>query len=345
MKTKDFEYNLPKERIAQQPIEPRDASRLLILNRSDGSREHAHFRDLKRFLRDGDLLVCNESRVIPARLCGYKSETGGQVEVLLLRQLEACRWEGLTRGRRIRPGLKLDFEVPGEPKLQATVEDIVEGGKRVLCFSRPIGVLLEKLGVVPLPPYIHETLADPERYQTIYARVTGSVAAPTAGLHFTPSLIEQLGKKGVRFAFVVLHIGLDTFRPVDVEELEDHPMHAEWCRLPPQVVEAVLATRQAGRRVVAVGTTAVRVLEAGAQIGESQGKVLAPFEGWTRLFIYPGYQFRVVDALVTNFHLPRSTLLMLVSAFAGHEMILQSYEEAVFKGYRFYSFGDAMFIL
>ena len=345
MKTSNFDYDLPPEMIAQHPLETRDASRLLVRHREDGLCEHVHFRDLFRYLQSGDLLVCNESRVLPARLYGYRAETGGQVEVLLLRCLGEGRWEALTRGRRIRPGLRLLFDRPGEEALPAQVESVLDDGTRVLRFEQEIEPYLDDLGVVPLPPYIHEPLEDAERYQTIYARVTGSVAAPTAGLHFTPGLIEQLRGMGVRFAFVVLHIGLDTFRPVETEDIQDHPMHSEWCQLSPEVVEAVVETRRAGRRVVAVGTTAVRVLETAGQIAERQGQILAPFEGWTRLFIYPGYRFRVVDALITNFHLPRSTLLMLVSAFVDRESMLELYAEAVRRNYRFYSFGDAMLLL
>jgi len=345
MKTSDFDYTLPEERIAQQPIEPRDASCLLVLRREDGTMEHLRFRDLPRYLQPGDLLVANESRVIPARLYGRRAATGGAVEVLLLKRLDDRRWEALTRGRRIGRGLELAFGRPDGPALTARVEEVRPDGTRVLAFAAEVEPQLEALGVVPLPPYIHEPLADPERYQTIYARVAGSVAAPTAGLHFTPHLIGDLQQQGVGFAFVVLHIGLDTFRPVEVEELEAHPMHAEWCRVPAEVAEAVLETRRAGRRVIAVGTTAVRALETAARAGEEKGRPIAPFEGWTRLFIYSDYRFCAVDAMITNFHLPRSTLLMLVSAFAGRDRILQAYREAMERGYRFYSFGDAMLIV
>lgn len=343
MKTADFDYDLPQERIAQRPVEPRDVARLLVLSRDQGTVQHARFYDLPTYLRPGDLLVCNESRVVPARLYGHKAGTGGQVEVLLLRRLEEQRWQSLVRGR-VHPGTQLVLGSAGGPGARARVVEVREDGTRVLAFAEPVGPLLERLGVVPLPPYIHESLDDAERYQTIYARVSGSVAAPTAGLHFTPALIERLQQQEVRFAFVVLHIGLDTFRPVEEEVLEDHAMHAEWCRVPPGAVKAVRQARQAGRRVVAVGTTAVRALEAAAQAAPPADEI-APFEGWTRLFIYPGYHFRVVDALITNFHLPRSTLLMLVSAFAGREQILAAYTQAMAEGYRFYSFGDATLIL
>ncbi len=350
MKTADFDYELPPEMIAQHPVEPRDASRLLVLHRDTGAREHAHFYDLPRYLQPGDLLVANESRVIPARLYGRK-KTGGQVEVLLLRRLDERRWEALVGGERIRAGLELILgqaeagEVASAPALHAHISEARPDGVRVLEFAEEVEPLLEHLGVTPLPPYIHEPLADAERYQTIYARVAGSVAAPTAGLHFTPRLVEQLRQDGVRFAFVVLHIGLDTFRPVEVEELEEHRIHSEWCFISPEVAAAVAETRRAGRRVVAVGTTAVRALETAAQTGQGEMDPVAPFSGWTRLFIYPGYRFRAVDAMITNFHLPRSSLLALVSAFAGRERVLEAYEEAKEKGYRFYSFGDAMLIL
>jgi S-adenosylmethionine:tRNA ribosyltransferase-isomerase len=352
MKTAAFDYHLPPGMIAQHPLEPRDASRLLVLHRDSGAIEHAHFRDLPSYVQSGDLLVANESRVIRARLYGRKERSGGRVEVLLLRRLEGNRWEALVGGQRIRAGLELVLgsgedagggegaATPPGGLLRARVEEVREDGTRVLAFSAEVEPLLETLGAVPLPPYIHEPLADPERYQTIYARVAGSVAAPTAGLHFTPTLLEHLQRQGVRLAFVTLHIGLDTFRPVEVEEVAEHPMHSEWCYVPAEVAEAVQATRRAGRRVVAVGTTAVRALETAAQ-----GQAITPFSGWTRLFIYPGYHFRAVDALITNFHLPRSTLLMLVSAFAGRESILAAYAEAIRQGYRFYSFGDAMLIL
>ncbi len=338
MKTSDFDYELPPELIAQHPVEPRDASRLLVLYQDSGRIEHAHFRDLPAYLRPGDLLVANESRVLRARLLGRKARTGGRVEVLLLRRLDERRWEALLGGQRIRPGLEL--ALGEEPILLARVEETRPDGTWVLRFAEEVEPHLERLGMVPLPPYIHEPLADVERYQTVYARVAGSVAAPTAGLHFTPRLIAELQDRGVGFAFVVLHIGWDTFRPVKVEEIEAHPIHAEWCRVPDEVAQAVRETRRAGGRVVAVGTTAVRALETAAQSGE-----VAPFEGWTRLFIYPGYRFRTVDALITNFHLPRSTLLLLVSAFAGRETVLRAYREAIARRYRFYSFGDAMLIL
>ncbi len=340
MKTADFDYHLPAEMIAQHPLEPRDASRLLVLRREGGVLEHVRFSDLPSYVHSGDLLVANDSRVLRARLRGHKRRSGGQVEVLLLRRLGGERWEVLVGGQRIREGLELILGRPEGPAVSARVEEVRPDGTRVVAFAADVEPLLDVLGAVPLPPYIHAPLADAERYQTIYARVAGSAAAPTAGLHFTPALLERLQHLGVRLAFVTLHIGLDTFQPVEVEEVAAHPMHAEWCSVPAEVAAAVQETRRAGGRVVAVGTTAARALETAAQDGSC-----SPYAGWTRLFIYPGYRFRAVDALVTNFHLPRSTLLMLVSAFAGRETILAAYAEAMRRGYRFYSFGDAMLIL
>jgi len=351
VKTAEFDYQLPPELIAQTPVEPRDASRLLVVHRADGSLEHRHFRDLGEYLNPGDLLVLNESRVIPARLQARKVPTGGRVEILLLTRHDPCTWEALVGGRRARTGTRLRIEAspaagPREP-LEAEVVGETPSGGRLIRFSAAVDDLLDALGEVPLPPYIHNPLADRERYQTVYARVRGSVAAPTAGLHFTPRLMEALQAQGVRFALVTLHIGLETFRPVQEERVEEHVIHREWCRLDEAAALAIAETRTAGRRVVAVGTTSVRVLETAAAQAEAQGagEPVVPFEGWTGLFIYPGYRFRVVDAMVTNFHLPRSTLLMLVSAFAGRELILRAYEEAVRRRYRFYSLGDAMLIL
>jgi S-adenosylmethionine:tRNA ribosyltransferase-isomerase len=359
VKTSDFDYELPPELIAQTPIEPRHASRLMVLHRATGVIEHRRFSDIGHYLRPGDLLVANDSRVIPARLQGHKVPTGGKVEILLLRRHDATTWEVLVGGRRVRVGTRLELEGPQPAPPRAEVIEVLDGPRRLLRFEQPIEPLLDEIGVVPLPPYIHEPLTDAQRYQTIYARIEGSVAAPTAGLHFTPELMEALQEQGVRFAFVTLHISLDTFRPVREEEIERHPMHSEWCRLPPQTAEAVQQTKAAGGRVIAVGTTAVRVLETAARNrnaetrrrGDAGTSPRLPlpaspllFSGWTDLFITPGFQFRVVDALITNFHLPRSTLLMLVSAFAGKEFIDQAYQEAIHQKYRFYSFGDAMFI-
>jgi len=349
MKTALFDYELPKNLIAQKPVEPRDASRLMVVDRRTGAIAHRHFREVGDYLRAGDLLVFNETRVIPARLLGHKVPTGGRVELLLLRKRDEQTWEALVGGKRVRPGTRLRFADGGGLALEAeVVEEAGESG-RVVRFERPVEPLLDRLGVVPLPPYIHEPLEDPERYQTIYARVAGSVAAPTAGLHFTPELLLRLREMGVEFAFLTLDIGLDTFRPVTEEEVEDHQIHTEFCRLPPETAQAVNQAHLEGRRVIAVGTTVVRVLESAAQACQEGGACplarVAAFEGPTDLFIYPGYQFRVVDALITNFHLPRSTLLMLVSAFAGRDLILRAYRQAVEMRYRFFSFGDAMLIL
>nr|HID12991.1 tRNA preQ1(34) S-adenosylmethionine ribosyltransferase-isomerase QueA [Anaerolineae bacterium] len=343
MKTAEFDYELPPELIAQTPIEPRDASRLMVVDRRTGEIIHRHFYDLPEFLRPGDLLVHNESRVIPARLFARKP-TGGKVEILLLRQRADDTWETLTRGRRIQAGLRLTLlDGPGGQPTGAEAEVVEEGerGMRVLAFDRPVLPLAEQVGVTPLPPYIHTPLKNAERYQTVYAHVPGSVAAPTAGLHFTPELLDRLREMGVWSTFVTLHIGLDTFRPVSEERVEDHRMHTEYCSLTPEVAEQVNQTKLEGHRVVAVGTTSVRVLETAA----SKAQIVQPFEGATDLFIYPAYEFRVVDALITNFHLPRSTLLMLVAAFAGKELLDRAYAEAIQERYRFYSFGDAMLVL
>ncbi len=342
MKTAAFDYHLPPELIAQTPVEPRDASRLMVVERDGGRILHHRFRDLPKFLRTGDLLVHNESRVIPARLFARK-ETSGKAEVLLLRRRTDDTWETLVRGKRVRTGTRLLLlDGPdGEPVAQARVVEEGERGLRVLHFDRAVLPLAERVGVMPLPPYIHVPLTDAERYQTVYAHTPGSAAAPTAGLHFTPRLFRELRERGVNSVFVTLHVGLDTFRPVSEENVEEHRMHTEYCTLPPAVAEEVNRTWQAGGRVVAVGTTSVRVLESAA----TDFHVVRPFDGATDLFIYPGYRFRVVDALITNFHLPRSTLLMLVSAFAGKELIDRAYAEAVRKRYRFYSFGDAMLLV
>lgn len=338
MRTADFDFDLPPELIAQTPIEPRDAARLMVIRRSTMTVEDRVFRDIADILAPGDLLVVNDTRVLRARLHGRLADTGGAVEALLLRRLDDERWEALVRpGRRIRPGRALLF---GD-SVEAAVESTGEDGARILCF--PTGFNPEQLGETPLPPYIHASLADGERYQTVYSHVPGSAAAPTAGLHFTPSLLERVQKAGIGLATVTLHIGPGTFRPVSVDDPRQHPMHEERYWLDATACEQINATKQAGHRVVAVGTTAVRVLE---QAGlDSADGVIRPSEGATRLLILPGYQFRVVDALITNFHLPRSTLLMLVSAFAGHDLALRAYREAVERRYRFYSFGDAMLLL
>ncbi|MGE5554404.1 MAG: tRNA preQ1(34) S-adenosylmethionine ribosyltransferase-isomerase QueA [Betaproteobacteria bacterium] len=347
MLVSDFDYCLPPELIAQTPAEPRDASRLLVLERSTGQLRHRIFREIGEFLRPGDLLVLNDTRVIRARLFGRKEPSGGRVEVFLLRRLagENETWECLVRpGRRIRQGARLVF---GEGELRGTVVGEEAEGKRLITFASPDhepAAWLERLGEVPLPPYITQPLADGERYQTVYARHRGSVAAPTAGLHFTPELLETLEAQGVRRALLTLHVGLGTFRPVQAEKVEEHVMHSEYYELPAETAGAVNAARRAGNRVVAVGTTVCRTLETAARAASGTGGITAS-EGWTDLFIYPGYRFRVVDVLLTNFHLPRSTLLMLVSAFAGRDLVLRAYEEAIRERYRFYSFGDAMLIL
>jgi S-adenosylmethionine:tRNA ribosyltransferase-isomerase len=356
VKTADFDYVLPTELIAQTPIEPRDASRLMVVDRSSGQVTHHHFHALPDFLRQGDLLVHNESRVIPARLFARKP-TGGQVEILLLRQRSDDTWETLVGGKRVRPGMRLTLiEGPGGAPTDATAEVIEAGerGMRVLAFDRPVLPLAGKVGITPLPPYIHTPLENIDenlsaRYQTVYARVPGSAAAPTAGLHFTPELLERLWGMGVESAFVNLHIGMDTFRPVSEEDIEEHHMHTEYCWLTPEAAAQINQTRAEGGRVVAIGTTSVRVLEsASQQTGEPASHAsptVQPFDGPTDLFITPGYEFRAVDVLITNFHLPRSTLLMLVAAFAGKDLLDHAYAEAIRERYRFYSFGDAMLIL
>jgi len=352
MKTEEFDYHLPKELIAQSPIEPRDASRLMVLDRKTEAIEHKTFRSLTDYLAAGDVLICNDSRVIPARLFGRKVPTGGKVELLLVAKRGEQVWEVLTKRRKVRVGTRVELNHDEGERLVGEVVGQAGEGARLMEFEVPIEPLLDELGVVPLPPYIHEPLEEPERYQTIYARVRGSVAAPTAGLHFTPQLVKKLEAKGVEFAFVTLHIGLDTFRPVRTENVEDHPMHSEYCQLSPEVAEQVNRAKAEGRRVIAVGTTSVRVLETAAhdlrpEICDLRPETcdLRPFTGWTDLFIYPGYQFHTVDALITNFHLPRSTLLMLVAAFTGKELLDRAYREAIQRRYRFYSFGDVMLIL
>jgi len=361
MRITEFDYHLPPELIAQEPVEPRDTSRLMVVDRAAGQVLHRHFYDLPEFLDPGDLLVHNQTRVIHARLFAVKP-TGGKVEILLLRPQEGDRaeyaksWEVLVGGSGVRPGLTLTL-LDGQDGAPIDAEaEVVEQGERalrVLTFDRPVLPLAAEIGITPLPPYIHETLEDDERYQTIYARKPGSAAAPTAGLHFTPELFHELRDMGVRSEFVTLHIGLDTFQPVREERIEDHEMHREYCLLRPEVAQEINQTKLKGRRVVAVGTTSVRVLETAAaeasrgreDSGACPRQTVAAFEGETDLFIYPGYDFRAVDALVTNFHLPRSTLLLLVAAFAGKGLMERAYAEAVEREYRFYSFGDAMLIL
>jgi S-adenosylmethionine:tRNA ribosyltransferase-isomerase len=339
MKTSDFDYELPLERIAQTAVEPRDHSRLMVLSRKDGNKEHRHFYEVGDYLRSGDVLVCNDSRVIPARLLGRKVGGGAKVELLLLRRMERGVWEALARpGRRLKAGTRVEL---GEGSIiEAQIIEKKETGIAIVSF--PDEEALAKAGAVPLPPYIHTPLTNPERYQTVYAQEKGSVAAPTAGLHFTPELMDRLQGKGVRFMFITLHLGLDSFRPVQVDDPGEHVIHKEYGELTPEVAGELNKAKAEGRRVICVGTSAVRMLEHAARGNEGGVK---PFTGWVDLFIWPGHRFQMVDALITNFHLPRSTLLMLVSAFAGRELILQAYSEAMRLGYRFYSFGDAMLII
>jgi S-adenosylmethionine:tRNA ribosyltransferase-isomerase len=339
MKTADFDYVLPIERIAQTPLEPRHASRLLVVDRAKDTLTHTTFQEIGDFLRPGDLLVLNQTRVIKARIFAHK-ETGGRVELLLLNRRAETTWEVLVGGKGLKPGRHLILE--DGPGVEIIEE--LDGSRRLVSFARPVEPYLETHGQMPLPPYIHERLKDPERYQTVYARETGSAAAPTAGLHFTPELIEKLKVQGIGFAYLTLHVGLDTFAPVTEEDPGKHIIHTEWCELGTEAAGKINRTRREGGRIVAVGTTSVRTLESAAAIARS-GEVVAPFSGPTSLFILPGYQFMVVDAMVTNFHLPKSTLLMLVSAFEGRERILAIYREAIRLEYRFYSFGDAMLII
>ncbi|HEY5728504.1 MAG TPA: tRNA preQ1(34) S-adenosylmethionine ribosyltransferase-isomerase QueA [Anaerolineales bacterium] len=342
MKTSDFDYHLPESFIAQTPAEPRDSSRLLVLHRDTGELEHRIFHDVTDYFKAGDLLVLNQTRVIPARIFA-KKETGGRVELLLLRRRSERTWEALVGGKGLRVG-KIMFVEKNEENnrtIQAEIVQLFEGSERLVRFSEPIEPYLSKVGNVPLPPYIHEKLDDPERYQTVYAKEPGSAAAPTAGLHFTLRLLEELQVKGVRIAYVTLHVGLDTFAPVNEDDPEEHKIHSEWCELTQETADAINETRERNGRVIAVGTTSVRTLESVANLQFP----ISGFVGPTSLFIMPGYQYKIVDAMITNFHLPKSTLLMLVSAFAGREKVLETYETAIREGYRFYSFGDAMLIL
>ena len=340
MKTSDFYYDLPQELIAQTPLDKRDSSRLMTLDRMTGETAHHHFYELPEFLNPGDCLILNDSRVLPARLLGQRLPGGGACEVLLLTDKGDKTWECLVRpGRKMRTGAKLSF---GNGELTAEVVGEVEGGNRLVRFDYE-GIfleVLEHLGKMPLPPYIKEELQDQERYQTVYSKVLGSAAAPTAGLHFTPELLEKIAAKGVGIGYVTLHVGLGTFRPVKEEEITDHEMHSEFCTVPPETAELINRTKANGGRVICVGTTSCRTLESWA----AEDGHMEPKAGWTNIYIYPGYRFKVMDGLVTNFHLPESTLIMLVSAFAGREHVLAAYEEAVKERYRFFSFGDAMFI-
>lgn len=347
MKKSDFYYDLPEELIAQVPLPDRASSRLLVLNKATGAVCHRHFRDLLEYLKPGDCLILNDTRVMPARLMGRREDTGTGVEVLLLKRCpqgsfgEGMCWEVLVRpGRRVRPGHRLIF---GDGRLRAEVLEITEGGNRILRFEFQ-GVfeeILDQLGEMPLPPYIHEKLEDRERYQTVYAREEGSAAAPTAGLHFTRDLLEEIQAMGVDVEFITLHVGLGTFRPVKEENIEDHDMHSEFCIVTEETAEAVRRCRERGGRVIAVGTTSCRTLES---MADGRGGI-RPGSVWTDIFIYPGYQFQVIDGLITNFHLPESTLIMLVSALAGRQHVLAAYEEAVKERYRFFSFGDAMLVV
>ena len=341
MKRQDFYYNLPKELIAQHPLEKRDHSRLLKLDRKTGFVEHWRFYDIVDLLQPGDCLILNDSRVLPSRLYGKKEDTGAVVEFLLLNQREKDIWEVLTGpGRRAKPGSRFTF---GEDKLKAEILSVLDGGNRLVKFSYQgdFYSILDQIGQMPLPHYITEELKEKERYQTVYSRELGSAAAPTAGLHFTDELLERLQKKGIETAFVTLHVGLGTFRPVKVDNITEHKMHSEHYFLPQRTADAVNACKARGGRVIAVGTTACRTLES---VATFEG-VLKEASGWTDIFIYPGYEFKVLNGLITNFHLPESTLIMLVSAFAGYEHTMQAYEIAVQEKYRFYSFGDAMLIL
>lgn len=341
MKTSDFYFDLPPELIAQTPLEKRDASRLLVLDKETGATEHHHFYELPSFLRPGDCLVLNDSRVLPARLLGHRDPSGGAAEVLLLVDRGEKKWECLVRpGRKMHPGQRVVF---GDGSLlTATVREELPGGNRIVEFHYE-GIfleILEQLGKMPLPPYIKEELNDPERYQTVYSKEVGSAAAPTAGLHFTKELLSQIQDMGVKVCYVTLHVGLGTFRPVKEEDPTDHEMHSEYCMISAETAQTINETKRAGGRVICVGTTSCRTIESWA----AEDGTLKESAGWTNIYIYPGYRFKVLDCLVTNFHLPESTLIMLVSALAGREHVLAAYAEAVKERYRFFSFGDAMFI-
>ena len=340
MKTSDFYYDLPSELIAQTPLEKRDASRLMCLDKATGAVSHHHFYELPNFMRAGDCLILNNSRVLPARLLGRRLPGGGACEVLLLQDKGGKVWECLVRpGKHLREGARMSF---GEGELTAEVAEVLPDGNRLVRFDYE-GIfleVLERLGKMPLPPYIKEELRDQERYQTVYSKVNGSAAAPTAGLHFTPELLEKIAAKGVGVGYVTLHVGLGTFRPVKEDEIEQHDMHSEYCVIPQETADLINRTKANGGRVICVGTTSCRTIESWA----GEDGTMTATGGWTNIYIYPGYRFKVMDALVTNFHLPESTLVMLVSALAGREHILAAYEEAVRERYRFFSFGDAMFI-
>lgn len=340
MKTSDFYYDLPKELIAQTPVEPRDSSRLLILGRNNGEIEHKHFYDIIEYLHEGDLLVVNDSRVLPARIFGIKEETGARVEFLLLKQISGNKWETLCKpGKKAKEGAKFTF---GDGLLKATVVEVKDDGNRVVDFEcdENFFAALDKIGQMPLPPYITEELKDKERYQTVYSHELGSAAAPTAGLHFTKELMDRIREKGINIANVTLHVGLGTFRPVKVDDVTNHKMHSEHYEVPEETAKLIKQTKENGGRVIAVGTTSCRTLES---VATQYGEIIA-CDGFTDIFIYPGYKFKVLDGLITNFHLPESTLIMLVSAFAGFDNVMNAYKNAVDEKYRFFSFGDAMFI-
>ncbi len=340
MKTSDFYYELPEELIAQTPLEDRSSSRLMVLDRQTGKTEHKHFYDIVDLLNEGDTLILNDTKVLPARLYGEKEDTGGAIEFLLLHKHSLDTWEVILKpGRRAKPGARFVF---GNGELKAEVLEVVNEGNRLVKFYYD-GVfeeVLDRLGEMPIPPYITKKLQDKNRYQTVYAKHPGSAAAPTAGLHFTPELLDKIKAKGINIGYVTLHVGLGTFRPVKVDEITEHKMHSEFYILPHETAELVNKTKASGKKVVSVGTTATRVLETAGQAGVP----LKEMTGWTDIFIYPGKEFKVIDSLITNFHLPESTLIMLVSALAGRENVLNAYEEAVKEKYRFFSFGDAMFI-
>ncbi|AYF55081.1 tRNA preQ1(34) S-adenosylmethionine ribosyltransferase-isomerase QueA [Clostridium botulinum C] len=340
MKVKDFDFYLPEELIAQHPMEKRDESRLMVVDRKSGHIEHKIFKDILGYFNEGDCLVLNNTRVLPARLIGEKENTGGKIEFLLLKRIEGDKWETLVKpGKKAKIGARFVF---GSGELKAEVKGMGEDGSRIIEFEYE-GIfeeVLDKLGQMPLPPYITEKLDDKERYQTVYSKEKGSAAAPTAGLHFTKELLKEIENKGVKIAFVTLHVGLGTFRPVKVEDIEEHHMHSEYYTMSKETADIINKTKENGGKVIAVGTTSCRTLET---IGDENGKVKET-SGWTDIFMYPGYKFKIVDRLITNFHLPQSTLLMLVSAFSSRENIMNAYKEAVDEKYRFFSFGDAMFL-
>ncbi len=339
MNLHDFDYYLPEELIAQHPMEKRDMSRLMVLDKENGAIEHKLFKDIVNYLDEGDCLVLNNTRVIPARLLGEKEGTGGKIEFVLLKRVEGDKWEVILRpGKKAKPGSRFVF---GNGELKAEILEVLDEGNRLVRFIYD-GVfeeILDRVGIMPLPPYITEKLENPERYQTVYAKVNGSAAAPTAGLHFTKELLDSLMQKGIKIAYVMLHVGLGTFRPVKVDDITQHKMHSEYYSISQETCDIINDTRQKGKKVVAVGTTSCRVLET---VGKS-GRIV-PCDGWTDIFIYPGYEFKVVDKLITNFHLPESTLIMLVSSLAGRDNVMHAYNVAVEEKYRFFSFGDAMFI-